>query len=117
MNDWNLKIYTWLKGEKVGEDIYGNRYYRAKTEKIKGQERRWVLYKGLTEASKVPSLWHAWLHKTTNTPPSGEEASFPWEQPHQPNLTGTTFAYHPAGHPLAEGKRPKATGDYEPWQP
>jgi NADH:ubiquinone oxidoreductase subunit len=32
-------------------------------------------------------------------------------------MTGTPLAYRPPGSLLAEGKRPKATGDYEPWRP
>ncbi|MDU6836092.1 MAG: NADH-ubiquinone oxidoreductase subunit NDUFA12 family protein, partial [Bradyrhizobium sp.] len=40
-----------------------------------------------------------------------------WEKPHQPNLTGTPLAYRPAGSTLASGRRPKATGDYQPWTP
>ena len=40
-----------------------------------------------------------------------------WEKPHRPNLTGTPQAYRPAGSTLASGKRPKATGDYQPWTP
>jgi NADH:ubiquinone oxidoreductase subunit len=34
-----------------------------------------------------------------------------------PNLTGTPYAYRPAGSTLASGHRPKATGDYQPWTP
>ena len=43
----------------------------------------------------------------------------PWEKPHLPNLTGTAAAdaYRPPGHILGAGKRDRATGDYEPWQP
>ena len=41
----------------------------------------------------------------------------PWEKPHVPNMTGTPYAYRPKGSLYAEGKRPKATGDYEAWTP
>jgi NADH:ubiquinone oxidoreductase subunit len=40
-----------------------------------------------------------------------------WEKPHIPNLTGTPAAYRPPGSTLASGRRPKATGDYQPWTP
>ena len=32
--------------------------------------RRWVIYKGYADASRVPSDWHGWLHHTFDTPPS-----------------------------------------------
>ena len=40
-----------------------------------------------------------------------------WEKPHVPNMTGTPAAYRPSGSTLASGRRPKATGDYQPWSP
>jgi NADH:ubiquinone oxidoreductase subunit len=41
----------------------------------------------------------------------------PWEKPHLPNMTGTAAAYRPSGSTLAQGRRPKATGDYKAWVP
>jgi len=113
------RLYTWLRGEKVGEDTFGNVYYRDKKAKrgYKGhpREKRWVLYNGAPEASKVPPEWHAWLHSTTEAPLEG--ARHDWQKPHQPNLTGTKYAHFPAGHERRGGQRAKATGDYEAWQP
>lgn len=106
------RLYTWWKGELVGTDSYGNKYYREK-----GGPRRWVIYEGEPEGSKVPSEWHAWLHRTVDQPPSDQRIPIPWEKPHLPNLTGTVTAYHPSGSLVESGKRPKATGDYEAWQP
>ena len=51
----NTRFYTWLKGEYVGSDEFGNRYYRARSaipDSI--PERRWVIYRGYSEASMVP---------------------------------------------------------------
>ena len=66
-------LFTWWKGERVGTDEFGNRYYREKPGRQlrpgggrDSRERRWVLYKGEAEASKVPPEWHAWLHHTVN---------------------------------------------------
>jgi NADH:ubiquinone oxidoreductase subunit len=42
---------------------------------------------------------------------------YPWEKPHQPNMTGTPQAYRPAGSILRGGMRAPSTGDYEPWTP
>jgi NADH:ubiquinone oxidoreductase subunit len=123
---WNgqtfgTQLWTWRFGELVGEDEQGNRYYRTKGRKIDpslGFERRWVVYNGYAEATRVPPSWHGWLHHTVDVAPT-EEAYKPhqWEKPHIPNLTGTPAAYRPSGSTLASGRRPAATGDYQPWTP
>jgi NADH:ubiquinone oxidoreductase subunit len=105
----------------VGEDEFGNRYYRRRGGKIDpslGFERRWVIYKNYAEASMIPPAWHGWMHHTVDTPPT-EISYIPrsWQKPHRPNLTGTPAAYRPAGSTLAQGRRPKATGDYKAWNP
>ena len=110
------RVITWLHGEPVGEDPFGNRYYQHKKAPASGRRRRWVIYKGEDEASKVPPEWNAWLHHTTDTfPVAGQE--LPWQKAHQPNRTGTPAAYRPPGHTLEGGKRDRATGDYEAWLP
>ena len=123
MTAFGTRLLTWLRGVPVGSDQYGNRYYRLKGDKPSGRgggrfsrERRWVIYAGEPEGSKVPSEWHAWLHHTVNEVP-GERRPYVWEKPHLPNLTGTPYAYHPRGSVLRGGHRPPATGDYEPWTP
>jgi NADH:ubiquinone oxidoreductase subunit len=123
---WNgqtfgTQLWTWRFGELVGADEQGNRYYRTKGGKIDpslGFERRWVIYNGYAEATRVPPSWHGWLHHTVDVPPT-EEAYTPreWEKPHLPNMTGTPAAYRPPGSTLASGRRPPATGDYQPWTP
>jgi NADH:ubiquinone oxidoreductase subunit len=107
------RLMTWLKGELVGEDQFGNRYYRARS----NPKRRWVIYNGEPEASKTPPEWHAWLRRTIDAPPLGPRKPIPWEQEHVPNLTGTAAAYRPSGSLLEGGRRPSATGDYEAWRP
>ncbi len=114
----STRIYTWLHGEFVGTDTYGNRYYRGRKPNRHGQERRWVLYKGRPEASKVPPEWHSWLHGTTDAPlTEGAARRKPWQQEHIPNLTGTQGAFVPSGHDTRGGQRAAATGDYESWSP
>lgn len=115
--DVGTLLYTWLNGKKVGVDSYGNRYYRSKKEPLYGRERRWVMFKGRPEASKIPPEWHAWLHHIVDEPLTDEAKAYPWQKPHLPNMSGTPFAYRPKGHDLAGGKRPRAVGDYEPWTP
>jgi NADH:ubiquinone oxidoreductase subunit len=113
------RLYTWLHGELVGTDQFGNRYYRGRSRIMGRPERRWVLYAGAgyPEASSVPAEWHRWLHGTQSEPPRSEAKRQAWQQPHQPNLTGTEAAYRPPGHTLQGGRRAPATGDYEPWNP
>lgn len=115
---WNgatvgTSLYTWRKGVRVGADDAGNVYYRAKDGK-----RRWVIYNGEVEASRVPPDWHLWLHRTTDTPPSEQPLPVkPWEKAHKPNLSGQPGAYFPPGSLHRAGQRARATGDYEAWRP
>jgi NADH:ubiquinone oxidoreductase subunit len=112
------RLFTWLHGELVGSDQFGNRYYLDKRTRGQKRERRWVIYSGTPDASKVPPEWHAWLHRMVVAPPSGATPTRrEWQKEHQPNLTGTGLAYRPPGHVLKGGQRAKATGDYEPWVP
>ena len=116
------RLYTWLRGELVGGDGEGNRYYREKGGRRRDVggldcERRWVIYNGEPEGSRVPPEWHAWLHHTSAEPPLGERPKRPWIKAHVPNLTGTPYAYRPRGHEFRGGRRAKASGDYEPWRP
>ena len=118
LSSWQIRLFTWRRGELVGSDAYGNRYYRDNKRKLHGLDRRWVMYAGEPEASEVPPEWHGWLHHTHEAPLSAESAYHkPWVKPHLPNLTGTAAAYHPPGHQLSGGKREKATGDYQAWIP
>lgn len=115
---WNTLFYTWRKGEFVGTDQLGNRYYRAKSalpESI--PERRWVIYKGYSEASQVPPGWHGWMHHRVDTPPTGKEQQWSWEKPHQENLTGTVGAYHPPGSIAVGGAPQSRAPDYQAWRP
>lgn len=112
------RLITRLSGRLVGEDDAGNTYYRAKKRSAAGRERRWVLYNGEVDASRVPPEWHAWLHHTTDeVPPKGGYPKRPWQREHLPNQTGTPNAYRPPGHVFKGGRRAPATGDYEPWTP
>ncbi len=111
-------IFSALNGEKVGTDAQGNRYYRAKKKGPMGRERRWVIYNGANDASRVPAEWHGWLHGAFDDVP---ESHLPppriWEADYTPNATGTPAAYLPAGALKRGGRRARATGDYESWSP
>ena len=109
----NTQVWTRLYGEKVGEDEQGNIYYQSG-----GGKRRWVIYNGANDASRVPAEWHGWLHHSIEGAP---ESFLPpariWEAEFTPNATGTANAYRPSGALEKGGQRQKATGDYEAWSP
>lgn len=125
------KIFTWWNGATlgalfdigrravlVGEDEQGNRYFEEKKASLEGRPRRYVIYKGYAEPSRVPADWHGWLHHTFAEPPTVAPFRLKaWEKPHQPNLTGTIYASRPQGSLAETGERPRATGDYEAWRP
>ncbi|MEX5726840.1 NADH:ubiquinone oxidoreductase subunit [Rhodovulum iodosum] len=113
---WNgqtvgTRIFTSRHGVQVGEDEQGNVFYQNRDGK-----RRWVIYNGEVEASRVSPAWHGWLHHTFDAPPT--EQPLPrksWEKPHVPNLTGTPEAYAPPGS--IRRPHPVERRDYEAWQP
>jgi NADH:ubiquinone oxidoreductase subunit len=113
---WNgqtagTRFWTWRKGEFVGDDEFGNRYYRERNGK-----RRWVIYNGVAEASAIPPGWHGWIHYRVDTPPGAYQPR-EWEKPHEPNLTGTAAAYRPKGSILGAMTTPKSDGEYDAWTP
>lgn len=125
-----MNIFTWWNGAtigtvfgrmrnfaKVGEDALGNVYFEAK--KARGSElrRRWVMYRGSNDVSRVSPEWHGWLRGQLDVTPDQLPAPRAWVKPPTPNQTGTRDAYRPAGALEAGGKRVAATGDYEAWSP
>ncbi len=113
----STRLYTLFCGECVGEDEFGNRYYQQRRKPASGRVRRWVMYKGKAEASKVPARWHRWLHYTTEQTPKDNRPAYKWEKQHLPNLSGTQYAYAPKGSLRQGGKRYRVSGDYEAWKP
>ena len=122
---WNsatigIRFTVARRGVFIGEDDYGSRYYEARdaADSYDGRKRRYVIYRGYAEASKVPAEWHGWLHYTFEEPPTTAPLSRKaWEKDHHPNLTGTLFAWRPKGSIARGGQRQAATGDYEAWRP
>jgi len=123
------KIFTWwngatigtllfskLNGTRVGEDPLGNIYYEG-GRGVDGRPRRWVIYSGSNDASRVPPEWHGWLHHSTDLTPDRLPAARPWQMEPLPNMTGTDAAHMPRGALQKGGHRAAATGDYEAWSP
>ena len=113
---WNgqtigTQIFTARHGVKVGEDEQGNIFYQSRDGK-----RRWVIYNGEAEASRVSPDWHGWLHHTWDEPPTERPIKRKaWEKPHQENMTGTLAAYAPPGS--IRRPEPVERRDYEAWTP
>ena len=107
-----------MTAKQVGSDEFGNRYFEKKKIANARRPKRFVIYKGSVEASKVPADWHGWLHYTwSDVPPEGGYRKADWQTEHLPNLTGTDYAHCPKGHVLKGGNRAASTGDYEAWKP
>ncbi len=111
------RLHTWRKGTFVGKDEEGNMYYQGGTDS-EGRVRRWVIYNGLSEATRITPGWYGWMHHRIDTPPTAEDYKpHEWQKPHEPNHTGTWKAYRPKGSVLRPGDRPHVTGDYDAWTP
>tara|TARA_Y100000996_G_scaffold392789_1_gene355791 strand:+ start:1299 stop:1649 length:351 start_codon:yes stop_codon:yes gene_type:complete len=111
------KIYTWLYGNYVGSDELENKYYCNSKDFSNIKYKRWVIFKGEIEASKIPPHWHAWLHKSIDKAPINYSHEYDWQKNHQPNHTGTSKAYYPNSHPLSNSSKKTDDSDYEKWQP
>ncbi|MGI4732757.1 MAG: NADH:ubiquinone oxidoreductase subunit NDUFA12 [Janthinobacterium lividum] len=118
---WNsITLGTWLglRGKRqVGTDGSGNVYYEGGRDTA-GRPRRWVIYAGANDVSRIPPEWFGWMHHQVEDVP---DRSMPppraWQKPPIPNMTGTALAYRPAGALEKGGHRAAATGDYEAWTP
>lgn len=116
-----IQLLTWFKGNLIGKDRYGNCYYTErfliKSNNSKST-RRWVVFKGFAEGSKIPAEWHGWLHHTTEQIPIEKDNTvYEWQKPHAPNLTGTPNCYKPniANKKLDIDKA--SFKHYTPWNP
>src|SRR3546814_13609187 len=80
MGFWS-KIFTWWNGATIGTawftrrhgarfgtDTLGNVYFRSK----KG-DKRWVIYQGANDASRIPPEWYSWLHHQIDGHPDRSE--------------------------------------------
>ena len=62
---WGTAICSRRHGEEVGRDDAGNVYFRHR----KDPARRWVIYNGSNDGSRVPPGWNAWLRGTIDELP------------------------------------------------
>ena len=64
------KLSIRMTSRSVGADMFGNQYYEARKARNGKPTKRYVIFNGTVEASKVPADWHGWLHYTEDTPPT-----------------------------------------------
>ena len=110
---WNRQtlgtfLYTLFFGKFVGKDNSGNKYYQN------NKGKRWVIYNGEINASKIESDWYQWMHYQINSDPLKTKVSkYSWQKPHSDNKTGTKEAYRP--NKITNKK--KDFKKYESWKP
>jgi NADH:ubiquinone oxidoreductase subunit len=106
-------LFSWRHGQKVGTDVLGNVYYQSKT-----GDRRWVIYNGPNDASRMAPEWYSWIHRQIDGLPDEVLPPAPkFLKPPVPNMTGTPAAYRPSGSLERGGRRQAASGDYQAWTP
>ena len=103
-------LFSARHGSRVGDDALGNRYFE-------GKGRRWVMYAGSNDVSRVPPEWYAWLTRQIDVVPDDLPPPPKFLRPATPNLTGTAAAYRPTGAMEKGGIRQAASGDYQAWTP
>ena len=92
---WNhqtlgTRFTIFFSGKFVGKDNHGNKYYETK----KG--KRFIIYNGEVDASKIPNEWYSWMHYMNNKIENNHELKkYDWQKEHLPNQTGTKNSYHP----------------------
>tara|TARA_Y100000590_G_scaffold303171_1_gene341797 strand:+ start:2885 stop:3250 length:366 start_codon:yes stop_codon:yes gene_type:complete len=101
-------IYTLFFGKLSGKDQFGNKYYTD------SKGKRWVIYSGNIEASKIPAEWHSWIHFISRNMPEKDLKKFSWQKQHQENLTGTQKAHKPDGSLSSDLN--KDVKKYETWK-
>lgn len=110
------KIWIKYTSKFIAEDPSGNKYYESSRKNYLGKKTRYIIYSKEEEPSKVPPVFHAWLHYLENdvTLLSENIKMFDWQKNHQQNTTGTTHAYNPI---KKNHKRAKISSDYQIFQP
>jgi NADH:ubiquinone oxidoreductase subunit len=113
-NTVGTKLYTYLKGKKVGEDYFGNYFYESRDKR-----NRWCIYSYQSDASKISPEWNSWLRFITNSCPTDEAMTYEWQKRFIGNLTGLDGAYKP--EILRANKKnedlDRYQSDYKAWKP
>ena len=113
-NTVGTKLYTFLKGKKVGEDYLGNSYFESKN-----LESRWCIYRDQSEASRISPEWNSWLRYISNTVPTSDNITYEWQKRFDGNATGLGSAYKPSIKREGRSKEDLEhyQSDYKAWKP
>jgi NADH:ubiquinone oxidoreductase subunit len=106
-------LFIRLFARHVGTDEFGNRYFVSRFQDMHGSYKRQVIYKGIPEPSKIPPMWHAWIHYCLNEIPVFH--NYQWQKKHVQNLTGSKYAYKPKN--LKQPGQINENKIYESWKP
>ena len=104
-------IKTKLFAKLVGIDNFGNLYFEHNTQKTSvGKKKRFCIYNGTSESSRVPAVFHSWLHYSHDDIALIKFLpKYPWQKEHTINMTGTNFATIP--------QNPTKQQHYSSWKP
>ena len=113
-NTVGTKLYTLIKGKKIGEDYFGNSYYESKD-----KNSRWCIYSDQSEASNVSPEWNSWLRFISDKSPTGDELTYDWQKPFNGNITGLDIAYKPDAFKSRDTNKDldNYQFDYKAWKP
>ena len=113
-NTVGTKLYTFLRGKKVGEDYLGNSYFESKN-----LESRWCIYRDQSEASRISPEWNSWLRYISNTVPTSDNITYEWQKRFDGNTTGLGGAYKPSITNEGSSKEDLENyqSDYKAWKP
>ena len=88
MKNISLLLYTIFRGNFVGKDQDGNKYYKSNISHGVKKEKRWVIYKKDNDPTNIDPGWHSWLHHLReNTPNSKKKKGHFWQKKISPNLS------------------------------
>ena len=112
---WNgqtigTRVWSYFNGIHVGSDEQGNKYYRNTKD-----TKRWVIYRGIIESTRINPEWTNWLRYTSLSEPIDKE-KYNWQKTHLPNQTGTDDAYDPKKNETKTNLIEKKD-DYNKWSP
>ncbi len=101
-----VKIYLFLFATKVGEDEYGNSFFELKRKDYLGRKKRYCLYNGVVEASKISPEWHPFMHYQIDVDEVKKTfKQYKWQKPATPITTLSKDKYLPKNHILNAQKK------------
>ena len=118
LSELGTRLFIALFAKPYGEDSFGTRYYEEKNPPKGRKAKRWALYRGEPEPSKIPPDWFGWLHYQMEAPLSPEDPfHHAWQKPHEANLSGTPDATRPHS-PLPDSTLSgEVAPSYKAWKP